>query len=257
VALLFLPKLTLPMLHHLRARVYPTRFSAHGAEQPQAGLRPGSSGSTSCRDALVVLAAAEPPEVLALLFEPLRQVIITGGSSGTIRVWAHDQLLGQHVGHNGPVMCLCLDACLLFSGSQDASIRMWDACPSSWTTGGTSTQQHSGSTSPGKQHKAVPCSTPFSVLLSHRAPVTGLAVLASTGLLLSCGEDGQLLMWSYWHGTELAKFEVGGQPLTCLSVYQDQATGHARALVGSAAGQLLSFGVSNEQPELPADDTSD
>eukprot|EP00955_Chlamydomonas_euryale_P079196 363265-Chlamydomonas_euryale.AAC.6 len=38
-------------------------------------------------------------------------------------------LRGTHVGHTAPVTCLALDANFLFSGSDDATIRMWDAMP--------------------------------------------------------------------------------------------------------------------------------
>ncbi len=39
------------------------------------------------------------------------------------------EYLGCHSGHTAPVTCLALDANFLFSGSDDATIRLWDTVP--------------------------------------------------------------------------------------------------------------------------------
>lgn len=70
------------------------RFRAHGLAMPT-GLDiyrtctvsvPHTSSSCSHASGLVAAAAADPPEVLTLLFDPLNQVIITGGNDGAIKV---------------------------------------------------------------------------------------------------------------------------------------------------------------------------
>ena len=42
---------------------------------------------------------------------------------------AHYTLLGVHTGHTEPVLCLTFDGNFLVSGSQDGTIRLWDAVP--------------------------------------------------------------------------------------------------------------------------------
>ncbi len=48
-----------------------------------------------------------------------------------LQVWhtAHYTLLGVHTGHTEPVLCLAFDGNFLVSGSQDGTIRLWDAVP--------------------------------------------------------------------------------------------------------------------------------
>ena len=47
------------------------------------------------------------------------------------QVWSSSGYLplGQHIGHTDAVTCLALDANFLFSGSDDCTIRLWDAVP--------------------------------------------------------------------------------------------------------------------------------
>jgi len=37
--------------------------------------------------------------------------------------------LGRHHGHTSSVTCLALDGAMLFSGSEDTTVRLWDAVP--------------------------------------------------------------------------------------------------------------------------------
>lgn len=219
--------------------------------------------------------AIPPADMYTLSSCPWPAQVWAGGASG--------QLLGQHVGHTGPVNCLALDGNLLFSGSLDTTIRMWDVLPPGFgsshgsTTsrpvsfgvavaalaaapaggrGGSSAGPGCNNSRTAASSKGVrsPCkgtsttatsttsrapsaatSTAFAVLRGHTASVTGLAVATDTGVLVSCGTDGQLLQWDYCMGQLLARYSLEGQSLTGVAVEPD-----ARLVyVANAKGQLL------------------
>jgi len=180
-------------------------------------------------------------------------------------VWAGTAsgvLLGQHIGHTGPVNCLALDGNLLFSGSHDTTIRMWDVLPG-WFTGSQSAAfaAHEAachatpgvvssavasptSCSSGCKHTwrgggghggGVASSTAFAVFRGHTAAVTGLAVAAESGVVVSCGADGHVLQWDYSTGQLLGKYSLEGQSLSCLAVGPDTK----QLYVGTAQGQLM------------------
>lgn len=196
------------------------------------------------------------------------------------QVWAgaaSGLLLGQHVGHTGPINCLTLDGNLLFSGSLDTTIRMWDVLPpwfhnSGGVSGGgvssgiaTATAGLFGSSSsrpaspayngvsgssssPTKTHPTPPrfkprdasscrpaSSTAFAVLRGHSAAVTGLAVAADSGVLVSCGADGQVLQWDYSNRQLLSKCCLQGQHLSGVAVEPDTR----QVYVGTSQGQML------------------
>ncbi len=48
-----------------------------------------------------------------------------------VQVWSVNGYtqVGQHLGHTDAVTCLALDSNLLFSGSDDCTIRVWDTVP--------------------------------------------------------------------------------------------------------------------------------
>lgn len=205
----------------------------------------------------------------------------SGGASG--------QLLGQHVGHTGaPVNCLALDGNLLFSGSHDTTILMWDvlppwfgsqgcvshpasspaalvaagttASPAAGSCGGTAANSQgscspagsrivaaascrespgtTASSSTGRSASSQPASsTAFAVLIGHSAAVTGLAVAADSGVLVSCGADGQVLQWDYCSGQVLARYRLESHSLCGLAVQPDTRL----VFVGTSHGQLLTL----------------
>ncbi|KAF6256973.1 hypothetical protein COO60DRAFT_1640324 [Scenedesmus sp. NREL 46B-D3] len=168
---------------------------------------------------------AELPEVLAVLFDSSKQLVITAGNSGAIRAWSGScagELLGQHLGHTGPVNCLALDGNFLFSGSNDKTIRMWDVLP------------------------------------PHFAGVSGATASSSSGAMLrqqhaaaaaAAGQDGRLLQWDCLTGQLLARQQLHGQELLCLAVRQDSRQVYA----GSSTAQLLSFQLIKKQPAEEAE----
>lgn len=86
----------------------------------------------------------------------------------------------------------------------------------------------------------IPSSTAFRVLQGHTAAVTGLEVVQSSGVLVSCGRDGRLLQWDYCTGQLLSQQQLQQQELLCLSVRHD----NLHVYVGTSHGQVLSFSVS-------------
>jgi WD40 repeat protein len=100
-----------------------------------------------------------------------------------------------------------------------------------------------GISSSGSSSRPVAISSAFTVLKGHVGSVTGLAVASDSGVLVSCGADGQVLQWDYCRGQLLGGHSMKGQSLSCVAVEPD-----ARLVyVGTTHGQLLTVAVT-EQP---------
>jgi WD40 repeat protein len=163
------------------------------------------------------------------------------------QVWAgaaSGVLLGQHVGHTAPVTCLTLDGSLLFSGAQDGSIRMWDVLPPFFVSHSqqqtarplsSSTAARSAADAAAGRQRPVASSSAFAVLKGHSGAVTGLAVAAESGVLVSCGVDGQVLQWDYVMRQVVGRYCLEGQGLSCLAVGPDAQ----QVFLGTSHGQLL------------------
>jgi WD40 repeat protein len=159
-----------------------------------------------------------------------------------LQVWspsANGLLLGQHAGHMGPVLCMALDGNLLFSGSQDGTIRMWDAVPPLFngrpaTAGTAAAAKHSHDNS-SCCHAAR--DTALMVLRGHSGSVVGLAVAAESGVLVSCGADGLVLQWDVSTGQQLGRCCLEGQVPACVAVEPDTR----QVYVGTSQGQLLTI----------------
>jgi WD40 repeat protein len=136
------------------------------------------------------------------------------------------------------VNCLVTDGNLLFSGSQDSTIRMWDVLPPWFKGQGAASRPLSGldasCRAPGSTGVHAPSSTVFAVFHAHSA-VTGLAFAADSGVLVSCGADGQVLQWDYSTGQLLRRYSLEGHRLSCVAV---EPSG-LQVFVGTAQGQLL------------------
>jgi WD40 repeat protein len=77
---------------------------------------------------------------------------------------------------------------------------------------------------------------PLFKLQGHYETVTGLAVLAETGELISCSEDGSLIFWDYV-SREAARKVQHKEALLCLAPRSDRS----EVLVGSREGNILRF----------------
>eukprot|EP00775_Hariotina_reticulata_P004960 gene4960-5201_t len=100
-------------------------------------LSGGFDGATAA-----IREVSESPEVLVLLYDKEHEVVISGGNDGVVRVWSgtcNGELLGQHLGHAGPVNCLAVDANFLFSGSSDTTVRVWDMLPANFGSSNSAT----------------------------------------------------------------------------------------------------------------------
>ena len=88
-------------------------------------------------------------------------------------------------------------------------------------------------------------------LEGHTRAVTGLAVLPSTGHLISVGLDGQVILWAYASFTKIIAMSHRDE-LRCLAVRPDTN----EVLVGTAGGDLLVFplpaSVAPKKLDMPA-----
>jgi hypothetical protein len=84
-----------------------------GSGKPQSaasqkhGSSRGGSGGSSGVDVLAAMHVS-PPEVLAVLFEPVNQVIITAGNDGSIKVRRHLHQLPWSVGNSIACRHMCV-----------------------------------------------------------------------------------------------------------------------------------------------------
>jgi WD40 repeat protein len=205
--------------------------------------------------------AARPdnPEILCMACDPELHLCVTGGSNGSIRLWAlgGSERKGSLHGHGDAVTCLCLLAPgggVLFSGSEDGSIAVWSGLPGA---GGGQQGAAGCSRSPsrlGGREEGARSGTPLGLaggkaggkgvakpqhtLQEHTAAVTGLLVLPGGRHLASCSRDGQLVVWEWAAGAVVAR-QQAGQELLCLALRQ----GGRDLLAGAASGEMLRFGV--------------
>lgn len=107
-----------------------------------------------------------------------------------------------------------------------------------------STADIMGQSSPTKQMPAaiggpVPSSAAFQVLHGHTAAVTGIDIVQSTGVLVSCGKDGRILQWDYSTGQLIREQHLVDVRFLCVAVHQ----GTRQAYAGASSGQVLNFDV--------------
>ncbi|PNW82472.1 hypothetical protein CHLRE_06g280350v5 [Chlamydomonas reinhardtii] len=219
-------------------------------------------------------------EILALKFDPLKKVIVTAGTDRVIKVWAATgyEYLGCHTGHTDAVGCLALDSNFLFSGSDDCNICLWDTVPASSARASTYAGLRTGaSPGPALAHStsllsgqaaaaavgSVGASSsggappafqltfsgrPLKTLKGHTRNVTGLDVLPSSGNLVSCSLDGQLLVWDYVSGTVLHRFTHEMEEFRCLALRYDRP----EVLVGTVQASLLRYTIHEAAVAVPA-----
>ncbi|KAA6427784.1 MAG: hypothetical protein FRX49_02447 [Trebouxia sp. A1-2] len=150
-------------------------------------------------------------EILTIMHDPMKNVIITAGNDNVMKVWnarLYEQL-GKHTGHIAPVTCLALDGNFLISGSEDCTVRLWDTVPAS----------RDGSMRPAAPFQG---STLLKTLRGHKAPLRGMVVLPEAGHVASASSDGWLLLWDYSQGAVLHKFHHA-EEFSCLACRQEHA----------------------------------
>ncbi|KDO34294.1 hypothetical protein SPRG_19112 [Saprolegnia parasitica CBS 223.65] len=102
------------------------------------------------------------------------EYLAIGDSHGDIMLYGFDNqgLLITLSNHHDAVTCLAFDGSFLFSGSEDASIKIWNVLD---------------------PHAAYE----VGYLHAHASPVRDLVVLPQTGYVVSCAHDGKVRVWNY------------------------------------------------------------
>ncbi|KAG2447723.1 hypothetical protein HYH02_007183 [Chlamydomonas schloesseri] len=247
---------------------------AEAAKAAGAAMGLGPSAMAALQGAL----GGPDTEILALRFDPLKKVIVTAGTDRVIKVWAATgyEYLGCHTGHTGPVGCLALDSNFLFSGSDDCTICLWDTVPAGSPraaglrtgAGSVPALAHTSSVLNSQAAFSAAASSgtassyggappafqlafsgrPLKTLKGHTRSVTGLDVLPSSGNLVSCSLDGQLLVWDYVGGTVLHRFTHETEEFRCLALRYDRP----EVMVGTVQANLLRYTIHEAAVAVPA-----
>lgn len=163
-------------------------------------------------------------EILAICYSSTAQAVFTGGNRGIIRKWAFwgvRQLEDEYKGHEDAVISFAVDGNILYSGSADCTVRIWE-------------------TASGYELKVVQV---------HSVPVQALLVLPETGFVASCAFDGRVVFWDprLTISSTVSELQVYEQPEEFRSLaYVDL---NRTILVGCESGKIISF-------PLPADETA-
>ena len=69
----------------------------------------------------------EQYEILAVIFDRMKSLIVTGGTDMVVHTWqaGTNEHVCSYEGHVGPILCFALDGHFLFSGSEDTNIHVW------------------------------------------------------------------------------------------------------------------------------------
>nr|NP_001071921.1 zinc finger protein [Ciona intestinalis]BAE93316.1 zinc finger protein [Ciona intestinalis] len=136
-----------------------------------------------------------PSQPMCLQYDHQSHYVFAGLSNGEITVLKinknESQLITQLKGHSGSIACLCWDPThqILYSGSSDKSIIMWDI----GSNKGTAIE-----------------------LQGHTSKVTSLLYASHTQQLLSTGLDGMLVVWNMEiKRNETPVWQEGNQCIKC------------------------------------------
>lgn len=120
-------------------------------------------------------------EILCLLFDDNYGYILAGGNNRNINIW--NIQTGERVDtlreHKDSVTCLAIEQKLLFSGSDDMTIVIWDLF-NKWSVG---------------------------TLEGHQHTIQDMIVFEETGLLVSCSYDKKIIVWQYETKSIVEQFE--------------------------------------------------
>jgi len=245
---------------------------------------PGASRSAVAAAAAaagVASAAAPPPpgaspqEIVALAFDPRRQLLATGHYDGSIHVFdaLSFERLGAHWHSEAAVTTLACDGRLLFSGHADGSIALWPFTPEDWAeerrcaaaaaaSAAAAAAAAAGAGGGGKAAAAAVAALaaaappprlfagrPLRVMAAaHEGPVNVLCVEAG-GELMSGGRDGRWCAYDYARGRLLREF-VGAETITAASRRHDRD----EHLLGTAEGLLIIATAAHMRPVTPPEE---
>lgn len=163
-------------------------------------------------------------EILAIAHSSIANSVFTGGNHGIVRKWAFwglKQLEAEYKGHTDAVVCFAVDANLLFSGSVDNTVHIWE-------------------TSQGIQLKVVKV---------HDVTVQALLVISDTGYVASCAFDGRLVLWdpqiARKEGVEEIQTYEQPEEFRSLAYLELNHT----ILVGCESGKIIAFPMPIEEGE--------
>ena len=179
----------------------------------------GSAGITvapSLRNHVQTYPNTPGNELLCVIYDPKQENIIVGSNNGQIRL-INIQSTDEHkllTGHLDSVISLALELNILFSGSDDRSIRLWDMQS---------------------------CQALSVVLNGHTSPVRYLLLIIESGHLASCGHDGKLLLWKTNTYT-LAKTVQRADQMNCLAFMSIQNI----LLIGTEQSTIITVPIEPE-----------
>jgi WD40 repeat protein len=171
-------------------------------------------------------------EILAVAYSSMAHSVFTGGNHGIVRKWSFwgvRQLEGEYKGHTDAVVCFAVDANMLFSGSVDCTVRIWE-------------------TSQGMQLKVVKV---------HDVTVQALLVVPDSGYIASCAFDGRMVLWD----PQIAKKEGVNEIQTYEQPEEFRSLAYVELnhmiLVGCESGKIIAFPEPIEDEQAGASEQRD
>jgi len=163
-------------------------------------------------------------EIQTIAYSSMSQSVFTGGNHGIVRKWTFwgvRHLEAEYKGHTDAVVCFAVDANLLFSGSVDCTVRIWE-------------------TSQG---------IPLKEVKVHNVTVQALLVVPDTGYIASCAFDGRMVLWD----PQIAKKEGVHEVQTYEQPEEFRSLAYVELnrmiLVGCESGKIIAFPMPAEEDD--------